>query len=46
VQSGERAGDIGVLPLRRTHVVLNPATARALGCALPSATGREIEVLP
>jgi putative ABC transport system substrate-binding protein len=46
IQGGERAGDIGVLPLRRTHVVLNPATARALGCVVPSSAGDGIEVLP
>jgi putative tryptophan/tyrosine transport system substrate-binding protein len=46
IQNGERAGDIGVLPLRRTHVVLNSATARALGCVLPSGSGSGIEVLP
>jgi putative ABC transport system substrate-binding protein len=46
VQNGERAGDIGVVPLRRTHVVLNPATARALGRGLPAASGVDIEVLP
>ena len=46
IQSGERAGDIGVLPLRRTHVVLNSATARALGCAVPATAGDGIEVLP
>ena len=45
IQSGERAGDIGVLPLRRTRVVLNPATARALGCAVPASTSDGIEVL-
>lgn len=46
IQNGERAGDIGVLPLRRTHVVLNSATARALGCVVPSGSGSGIEVLP
>lgn len=46
IQSGERAGDIGVLPLRRTRVVLNPATARALGCVVPATAGSSIEVLP
>ena len=46
IQNGERAGDIGVLPLRQTRVVLNPATARALGCAVPSAADGGIEVLP
>jgi putative tryptophan/tyrosine transport system substrate-binding protein len=46
IQSGERAGDIGVLPLRRTRMVLNPATARALGSVMPSGAGGGIEVLP
>lgn len=46
IQNGERAGDIGVLPLRRTRVVLNSATARALGCVVPSAADGEIKVLP
>ena len=45
IRNGERAGDIGVLPLRRTRVVLNPATARALGCVVPSTADSEIEVL-
>jgi putative tryptophan/tyrosine transport system substrate-binding protein len=46
IQNGERAGDIGVMPLRRTRVVLNPATARALGCVVPSSADGGIEVLP
>jgi putative tryptophan/tyrosine transport system substrate-binding protein len=46
IRSGERAGDIGVLPLRLTHVVVNPATARALGCVVPASTDGGIEVLP
>lgn len=46
IQNGERAGDIGVLPLLRTRVVLNSATARALGYVVPSAVGGAIEVLP
>ncbi len=46
IHNGERAGDINVLPLRRTRVVLNPATARALGCLLPSTVDGGIEVLP
>ena len=46
IRNGERAGDISVLPLRRTRVVLNSATARALGCVMPSAAGDGIEVLP
>jgi putative ABC transport system substrate-binding protein len=36
IRNGERAGDIGVLPLQRTHVVFNPATAHALGLATPA----------
>jgi putative ABC transport system substrate-binding protein len=46
IRNGERAGDIAVLPLRRTRVVVNPATARALGCVVPSAAGDGVEVLP
>ena len=46
IRSGERAGDIAVLPLRRTRVVFNPATARALGCVVPSAADSGIEMLP
>jgi putative tryptophan/tyrosine transport system substrate-binding protein len=46
IRSGERAGDIGVLPLRHTRTVLNSATARALGYTVPSATDGGIEVLP
>lgn len=45
IRSGERAGDIDVVPLKRTHVVLNSATARALGRALPPAPAAGIEVL-
>ncbi len=45
IQSGDRAGDIGVVPLARSHVVLNQATARALGRVLPPATLTELEVL-
>jgi putative ABC transport system substrate-binding protein len=45
IQGGERAGDIAVLPLRRTHVVVNSATARALGRNLPAAASGEVEVL-
>ena len=46
IRSGERAGDIGVVPLRLTRVVVNPATARALGCVVPASTDGGIEVLP
>jgi putative tryptophan/tyrosine transport system substrate-binding protein len=46
IRNGERAGDIAVAPLRRTRVVVNPATARAVGCVVPSATGDDVEVLP
>jgi putative tryptophan/tyrosine transport system substrate-binding protein len=46
IRNGERAGDIAVAPLRRTRVVVNPATARALGCVVPSAAGDDVEVLP
>jgi hypothetical protein len=33
-------------PIPYLDVVLNPATARALGCTVPSHAGGEIEVLP
>jgi putative tryptophan/tyrosine transport system substrate-binding protein len=46
IQNGERAGDIGVLLLRQTRVVLNSSTARALGCVVPSTASSGIEVLP
>jgi len=46
ILSGERAGDIGVVPLRRTRVVVNAAAARALGCPPPSASNGGLEVLP
>jgi putative ABC transport system substrate-binding protein len=46
IEGGERAGDIAVVPLKRTHVVVNPATARALGRMLPAGTTAGIEVLP
>ncbi len=45
IQNGERAGDIGVLPLKRTRVVVNPATSKALGRELPATLGRDVEVL-
>jgi putative tryptophan/tyrosine transport system substrate-binding protein len=46
IENGERAGDIGVQPLRRTRVVFNPATAHALGCVVPPATDGQTVVLP
>jgi ABC-type uncharacterized transport system substrate-binding protein len=45
IRSGERAGDIGVVPLKRTHVVLNLATARALGRDLSATSGPDVQVL-
>jgi putative ABC transport system substrate-binding protein len=35
IQAGERAGDIPVAALKRTRLVINPATARALGREIP-----------
>jgi putative ABC transport system substrate-binding protein len=46
IQSGERAGDIPVAAVRRTRLVVNEATARALGRELPVAVRRDGEVLP
>lgn len=46
IQSGERTGDIPITPVRRTRLVLNEATARALGRELPIAARREGQVLP
>lgn len=46
IQAGERAGDIPVAPVRRTRLVVNGATARALGRELPVAVRRDGEVLP
>jgi len=45
IQSGERAGDIPVAATRRTRLVVNEATARALGRELPLAVRRDGEVL-
>ena len=46
IQAGERAGDIPVARVRRTRLVVNGATARALGRELPVAVRRDGEVLP
>jgi putative ABC transport system substrate-binding protein len=35
IQTGDRAGDVPVTPLRHTRVVVNPSTARALGREAP-----------
>jgi putative tryptophan/tyrosine transport system substrate-binding protein len=45
IQAGERAGDIPVRAVRRTHVVVNEATARALGLELSRELRRDVEVL-
>jgi len=45
IQNGERAGDIGVLPLKRTRVVVNPATSKALGHEPPAGVGHDVELL-
>ena len=45
IQTGERAGDIPVAPLRRTRVILNASAAHALGRDLPAAALRDAEVL-
>ena len=45
VLSGERAGDIPVTPLKRSRVVVNEATARAIGRSLPPALLHDAEVL-
>ncbi|MBI1796306.1 MAG: hypothetical protein HYR74_04550 [Candidatus Eisenbacteria bacterium] len=45
IEAGERAGDIPVVAVRRTHVVVNEATARAVGLAVPTAVLRDGEVL-
>jgi putative ABC transport system substrate-binding protein len=46
IQAGERAGDIPVATVRRTRLVVNEATARALGRELPIAVRRDGQVLP
>jgi putative ABC transport system substrate-binding protein len=46
IQAGERAGDIPVATARRTRLVMNGSTARALGRDLPVAARRGGEVLP
>lgn len=46
IQSGERAGDIPVASVRRARLVLNEATARALGRELPLAVRRAGKVVP
>ncbi|HKQ56742.1 MAG TPA: ABC transporter substrate binding protein [Candidatus Eisenbacteria bacterium] len=46
IQAGERAGDIPASTVRRTRLVVNGSTARALGRDLPVAARRGAEVLP
>ena len=45
VLAGERAGDIPVTPLKRSRVVVNEATARAIGRQLPPKVLQDAEVL-
>lgn len=45
IQSGDRAGDIAVTPLRRTRIILNQATARALGRDVPAEALHAAEVV-
>ena len=46
IQAGERAGDIPVASLKRTRMVLNLATARALKREIPSAVVADALVVP
>jgi len=46
IQAGERAGDVPVATLKRMRLVLNLATARALGREIPAATVAAAEVVP
>jgi len=46
IQSGERAGDIPASSVQRTRLVINGATAKALGRELTLAARRDGEVLP
>jgi len=43
IESGERAGDLAVVPLKRTRVVVNPATAHLLGLAAPETVVTGVE---
>jgi putative ABC transport system substrate-binding protein len=45
IQSGERPGDIPVAAVRRTRVVVNEATARAVGVELSDTLRRDAEIL-
>jgi putative ABC transport system substrate-binding protein len=45
VLAGERAGDIPVPPLKHSRVVVNEATARAIGRPLPAPVLKDAEVL-
>lgn len=46
IQAGERAGDIPPSTVQHTRLVINGATAKALGRELPVAVRRDSEVLP
>jgi ABC-type uncharacterized transport system substrate-binding protein len=45
IQSGERPADIPIAAVRRTHVVVNEATARAVGVELSGTLRRDVEIL-
>jgi ABC-type uncharacterized transport system substrate-binding protein len=46
IQAGEHPGDITITAVRRTRLVFNGATARALGREVPLAVQRDSEILP
>jgi putative ABC transport system substrate-binding protein len=46
IQAGERPGDITIASVRSTRLVVNEATARALGRELPLAVRRDAGVRP
>jgi putative ABC transport system substrate-binding protein len=46
IQAGERAGDIPVASLKRTRLVVNLATARAIGRTVPSDAVEAAAVVP
>lgn len=46
IQAGERAGDIPIASLRRTRLVMNLATARAIGRSVPPDAIESAAVLP
>ena len=45
IQSGERPGALGAPPMRHARLVLNSATARAIGLAIPGDLMRDAEVV-